>query len=85
LATKYKLIFSKQAKKDIDRLSPKLRDKARQIFLALSGNPYLGKALLGDLRGYYSYRLSYKDRIVYSIDKDQVLINILRVKTHYGD
>lgn len=85
MATKYKLIFSKQARKDINKLSPKLREKARQIFLALSDNPYLGKALMGDLKGYYSYRLSYKDRIVYSIDKDQVLIYILRVKTHYGE
>ena len=81
----YKILFSKQAKKDIEKLTPKLREKAKQVCRALSENPYIGKALLGDLKGFYSIRLSYKDRIVYSIKDDAVEIYILRLKTHYGD
>jgi Txe/YoeB family toxin of toxin-antitoxin system len=82
---KYKLLFSKQAKKDIEKLTPKLKDKARELCILLSENPYIGKPLLGDLKGYYSIRLTYKDRIVYSIDNDAVQIYILRLKTHYGE
>jgi len=48
-------------------------------------DPYSGKALLGDLKGYYSVRLSYQDRIVYSIEDDKLIVFIIRAKTHYGD
>jgi addiction module RelE/StbE family toxin len=82
---KYKILFSKQAKKDIEKLTHKLREKAKQVCRLLSGNPYLGKGLLGDLKGYYSIRLSYKDRLVYSINNDTVEIYVLRLKSHYGD
>lgn len=81
----YKIVFSKQAKKDIEKLTPKLREKAKNVCRSLSENPYIGKALLGDLKGFYSTRLSYKDRLVYSINNDTVEIYILRLKTHYGD
>ena len=81
----YKVLFSKQAQKDIRKLTPKLKEKAKEIIKnQISINPYCGKALVGDLKGYYSVRLSYRDRIVYSIDDDQVVVFILRAKTHYG-
>ena len=47
--------------------------------------PYKGKKLLGELGGNYSYRLSLKDRIVYSINEKQKHIYLKRVRTHYGD
>jgi mRNA interferase RelE/StbE len=78
--------FTSQAKKDVDRLTPKLKDKLRDILLeVLTVNPYEGQRLLGDLRGSYSYRLSYKDRIIYSLDEKRRIIYIERAKTHYGD
>ena len=82
----YKVLFSKQAQKDIKKLTPKLREKAKDIIRTqISINPYCGKTLVGEMKGYYSVRLSYNDRIVYSIDDDQVVVFILRAKTHYGD
>ena len=45
---------------------------------------YSGKALVGELKGYYSVRLSYKDRIVYSIHDDELVVLVVRAKTHYG-
>ena len=82
----YKVLFSKQAQKDIKKLTPKLREKAKDIIRTqISINPYCGKTLVGDMKGYYSVRLSYNDRIVYSIDDDQIVVFILRAKTHYGD
>jgi Txe/YoeB family toxin of toxin-antitoxin system len=82
----YKVLFSKQAQKDIRKLTPKLQQKAKDIIRnQISVNPYSGKALVGSMKGYYSKRLTYRDRIIYSIDENQVIVFILRAKTHYGD
>jgi mRNA interferase RelE/StbE len=84
--SRYQLRFSKQAKKDIERLTPKLRIKLKSLLVeVIAENPYEGKKLLGDLAGNYSYRLTYKDRIVYSVDEEQHIVYIKRARTHYGD
>jgi len=85
LVKRYNLVFSRQAKKDVEKLTPTLKEKAKHMCRLLSENPYSGKALVGNLKGYYSMRLSHKDRIVYSIDNDEGEIHVLRVKTHYGE
>jgi mRNA-degrading endonuclease RelE of RelBE toxin-antitoxin system len=62
----YQIRFTKQAQKDVQKLTPKLRDKLKDILRhRIAVDPYAGKPLVGELRGYYSVRLSYKDRIVY--------------------
>ncbi len=77
--------FTKQAKKDVERLPPKLKTKLREILVeVIAHNPYEGKKLLGDLAGSFSYRLTYKDRIVYSLDPEHRIVYIERARTHYG-
>ena len=86
MSARWEVRFTKQAKKDAQTLSPKLKSKLRDILLeVLSRNRYEGKKLLGDLAGSYSYRLTYKDRIVYSLDEKRRIIYIERSRTHYGD
>ena len=86
MSAPWEVRFTKKAKKDVDQLSPKLKDKLRDILVeVLALDPYEGKKLLGDLSGSYSYRLTYKDRIVYSLDEERRIIYIERAKTHYGD
>jgi len=51
----------------------------------LAADPYSGKALVGDLKGFYSVRLSHQDRVVYSIHDAELMILVVRAKTHYGD
>lgn len=83
---KYKILFTKQAFKDIKFLTPKLKNKLKAVLVeVISADPYQGKKLLGDLEGNYSCRLDIKNRIVYSIDKKKKLIFIKRARTHYGD
>ena len=78
--------FTKQARKDVEHLPPKLKVKLRDILLeVLARNPYEGKKLLGDLAGSYSYRLTFQDRIVYSLDEERRIIYIERASTHYGE
>ncbi len=82
----YEIRITKQAKKDIDKLTPKLKQKLRDVLIEIiAENPYEGKKLLGDLEGSYSYRLTYKDRIVYSIDEKKRIVYIERAGTHYGE
>lgn len=83
---KYEIRFSRQAGKDISRLTPKLKQKLMDVLRnQIAVDPYSGKALVGDLKGYYSVRLSYQDRIVYSIEDEHLIVYVVRAKTHYGD
>jgi mRNA-degrading endonuclease RelE of RelBE toxin-antitoxin system len=82
----YRIRFTRQAAKDVEKLSPKLRTKLKEILrTGLSVNPRSGKALVGELKGYYSLRLSYKDRVVYSVHDDVLLVLVVRARAHYGD
>jgi mRNA interferase RelE/StbE len=82
----YEVRFTKEAKKDVAKLTPKLKQKLKKIIRdTICINPYSGKKLVGDLVGFFSIRLTYKDRIIYTIDDGQKLIYIHRTKTHYGE
>ena len=82
----YEVRFTKEAKKDVAKLTPKLKQKLKTLIQdTISINLYAGKKLIGDLAGFYSVRLSHQDRIVYTIDNEQNFIYIHRAKTHYGE
>jgi len=82
----YEIRITKQALKDIQKLSPKMKNKLKSILLeVLSKTPYEGKRFVGDLKGNFSLRLNIYDRIVYSIDEDTKTVFIKRAKTHYGE
>ena len=82
----YEIRFTKIALKDVRNLLPKLRLKLKEILLKqVAEEPYSGKKLVGDLTGFFSVRLSYRDRIVYSVDEKKKLIYIHRARTHYGE
>lgn len=86
MSARWEIRFTRQAKRDVAQLTPKLKAKLRDIILeVLAPDPYEGKKLLGDLAGSYSYRLTYKDRIVYSLDARRRIIYIERARTHYGE
>lgn len=83
---RYQIEFTKQAQKDIAKLTPKLKAKLKDILRnKISISPETGKPLVGDLKGYYSVRLSFQDRIVYRIENDRCVVLIIRAKTHYGE
>lgn len=82
----YQIFFTKQAQKDVVALSPLLREKLRRLLVdVVSETPFSGKKLVGELKGSYSLRLSYKDRVVYSVNRDKKIVYIERAKTHYGE
>lgn len=85
MSDQWQIRFSKQAKKDVDSLSPKLKQKLRAILVnTVASDPYVGKRLLGDLAGSFSIRLTYKDRLVYSLDEENRIVYVERARTHYN-
>ena len=82
----YTIRITRRARKDIELVTPKLRRKLRDILIhRIAENPTSGKRLVGDLAGYWSVRLNYRDRIVYRIDEEDRTVYILRARTHYHD
>jgi len=82
----YGIRFTKEAVKDFHTLTPKLQQKLKEILSqSIARDPHCGKRLVGDLAGFFSYRLTYKDRIVYSIDEPARTVFVHRARTHYGE
>lgn len=84
----YRLIYTKKAIKDIDKLkSAGLSKKAKQLVDLLKENPYTTppsyEKLVGDLSGAYSRRINIKHRLVYSVDEKNKTVRIIRMWTHY--
>jgi mRNA interferase RelE/StbE len=84
--TPYAIQFTKEAVKDVAKLPPRMKSKLRIVLQQqVMQDPHAGKRLVGDLAGFFSLRLSYKDRLVYSIDEDTRTVFVHRARTHYGD
>jgi addiction module RelE/StbE family toxin len=82
----YTIKLTKQATKDIQKLTPKLQTKLKDILRnKIAVAPKTGKPLTGQMSGYYSVRLTVRDRIVYRIEHMECVVIIVRAKTHYGD
>jgi mRNA interferase RelE/StbE len=78
--------FTLEAAKDVKKMTPRLKQKLREILTAaIAVDPFSGKKLVGDLAGFYTVRLTYKDRIVYSIDQKTRTIYVHRARSHYGE
>jgi mRNA-degrading endonuclease RelE of RelBE toxin-antitoxin system len=81
---RYRVLFSKRALKDIEKLTPKLRNKLKDIVRnRLATEPHGGKHLVGNLQGYLSIRLTHRDRIVYRINENEKTVYIARTRSHY--
>ena len=67
-----------QDKKTLRRINALLQDIER------NGNQGIGSPeLLKGLSGYWSRRINEKDRLVYKVGDDEILI--AQCRTHYGD
>lgn len=84
----YKLLYTKQAKKDAKKLSESnLKKKAQEILKIIENNPFEDyppyEKLIGDLTGAFSRRINIQHRIVYQVLEDEKVVKILRMWTHY--
>ena len=88
---KYFVIIEKSAQKEL-QIHYRSGDKSsikriEQIILELTEHPETGignpEKLKFDLSGYWSRRINRKDRIVYRINNQTVIVNIISAKGHY--
>ena len=84
----WKLVFTKQAKKDARKLaSSGLKDKAERLLDILKEDPFKSpppsEKLVGDLSGACSRRSNIQHRLVYQVLDDIKTVKIIRMWTHY--
>lgn len=76
--TTYRLLLTNRAQKDIARLSGLLKIRVSAALDKITGNPFVGKVLKGELQGLLSYRVG-QHRIIYQIQEKEILIIVLKI------
>jgi toxin YoeB len=84
----WRLLYTKQAQKDAERLAAAgLKPGAQELLDVLADDPFrsppLFEKLVGDLHGAYSRRINIQHRLVYQVLKDDHAVKVLRMWTHY--
>jgi len=84
----WQLLFSKQSLKDAKNLkSANLWKNVEKLLNVLRQNPLQNpppyEKLIGDLEGAYSRRINIQYRLIYQINKEEKVVRILRMWTHY--
>jgi toxin YoeB len=84
----WRLVYTKQAQKDAEKLAAAgLKPKAQALLAILAENPYQTpppfEKLVGDLSGACSRRISIQHRLVYEVLNDARTVKVLRMWTHY--
>jgi toxin YoeB len=84
----WRLVFTKQAKKDAKRIAQSgLKPQANRLLEILKEDPYRSpppyEKLVGDLSGTCSRRINIQHRLVYQVLDDIKTVKIIRMWTHY--
>jgi len=74
----YRVLFSKEAKKNIEKLDPSTVKFVRKAIESLSANPTRGKPLACDLAGLRSLRTS-DYRVIYRLKERELLVIVVAV------
>ena len=86
--SRYRLVYTKQAKKDARKLSTAgLGDKTLELLHVVAEdpcqNPPRFERLVGNLNGAASRRINIQHRLVYQVLEDEKTVKVLRMWTHY--
>jgi len=85
---KWELVYTKQARKDAQKLSSAgLKEKTQALLMVLRENPFQNpppyEKLVGDLSGAYSRRINIQHRLVYQVLEELHVVKVLRMWSHY--
>ena len=85
---KWEVVFAKHAVKDAKKLTAAgLKSKAQELLEVLQNDPFQNppayEKLVGDLNGAYSRRINIQHRLVYEVFKNERIVRVLRMWTHY--
>ena len=86
--TRWRLVFTRDARKDARKLAAAgLRPKAEALLPLLAQDPFRtpprDEKLVGDLAGACSRRITLKHRLVYQVLDDVHIVKVIRMWTHY--
>ncbi|MFO7798510.1 MAG: Txe/YoeB family addiction module toxin [Rhodohalobacter sp.] len=84
----YKLVYTKQAKKDAKKAaSPGLKSKIEDLLEVIKEDPFADyppyEKLVGNLEGAYSRRINIQHRLVYQVYDKEKIVKVIRMWTHY--
>ena len=84
----YKLVYTKQAKKDAKKAaSSGLKTKIEDLLEIIKEDPIEEyppyEKLVGNLEGAYSRRINIQHRLVYQVYEKEKIVKVIRVWTHY--
>lgn len=86
--TGWRLVYSKAAQKDAQKLAASgLKRKAQELLAVIAADPFANppryEKLVGDLVGCYSRRINIQHRLVYEVLAEDRVVLVLRLWTHY--
>jgi mRNA interferase RelE/StbE len=76
--TRHSVFFTREAKRNIEKLDPSIRKVIKKAIESLAVNPAKGKPLSYDLAGLHSLRTA-DYRIVYRVREKQLIIIVIAV------
>lgn len=84
----WKIVFTKKAQKDAKKiLQAGLKVQVENLLSVIKDNPFQNppsyEKLVGDLSGAYSRRINIQHRLVYQVLKEEKVVKIIRMWTHY--
>ncbi|MCR4675998.1 MAG: Txe/YoeB family addiction module toxin [Sphaerochaetaceae bacterium] len=84
----YSIVYTKDALKDIPKLKAAgLEVKAKNLIELLKENPFQNppsyEKLVGPLSGTYSRRINIQHRLVYQVYREQKVVKIISLWSHY--
>lgn len=84
----WRLVYTTAAQKDAKRIAAAgLRPKAEALLQIVEADPFQSpppfEKLVGDLTGAYSRRINIQHRLVYQVLKEDRVVKVLRLWSHY--
>jgi len=88
LISSYSIVIDKQGLKDLENIKQAgLKKKVDVLLRKIELNPFCNpppyEKLKGDLSGAYSRRINRTHRLIYKTDKQEKIVTIIRMWTHY--
>lgn len=79
----YQVLVKKSAQKSLQRIDRRYRQRILDALVVLQSEPLLGKALKGELEGFYSLRV-WPYRIIYTVYHDRLVVFVIAIEHRQG-
>lgn len=84
----YKLVYTKQAKKDAKKAAAGLKSKIEGLLEIIKEDPFADyppyEKLVGNLEGAYLRRINIQHRLVFQVYENEKIVKVIRMWTHYS-